>query len=108
MFKLLVSLVSCRFHITASCQVLEICTSALVSISPTAINQPNVTDDAFSSQLAELKLSVEGLEKERDFYFRKLRDIEVICQEHENDHPLISRIIEVLYATEVTNSMALY
>lgn len=56
---------------------------------------------ALNQQLSELKLSVEGLEKERDFYFRKLRDIELICQEHENDNqPVISRIIDVLYATE--------
>ncbi|NXC27270.1 MARE3 protein, partial [Campylorhamphus procurvoides] len=52
-------------------------------------------------QLMDLKLTVDGLEKERDFYFSKLRDIELICQEHENENsPIISGIVSVLYATE--------
>lgn len=51
----------------------------------------------------DLKLTVDGLEKERDFYFSKLRDIELICQEHESENsPIISGIISILYATEVS------
>ena len=36
--------------------------------------------DALTEQLTELKLKVEGVERERDFYFDKLRDIEILCQ----------------------------
>ncbi|KAI5616788.1 microtubule-associated protein, RP/EB family, member 3a isoform X1, partial [Silurus asotus] len=55
-----------------------------------------------NQQLMELKLTVDGLEKERDFYFSKLRDIELICQEHENENnSVLTRIIDILYATEV-------
>lgn len=50
----------------------------------------------------DMKLTIDGLEKERDFYFGKLRDIELICQENENDNPVLGKIIHILYATEVT------
>lgn len=52
-------------------------------------------------QVHSLKLALEGVEKERDFYFGKLREIELLCQEHgqENDD-LVQRLMEVLYASE--------
>ncbi|XP_030054485.1 microtubule-associated protein RP/EB family member 3 [Microcaecilia unicolor] len=54
-----------------------------------------------NQQLMELKVTVDGLEKERDFYFSKLRDIELICQEHESENTgVLSKIIDILYATE--------
>ena len=33
--------------------------------------------EELSQQVLDMKLTIEGLEKERDFYFGKLRDIEV-------------------------------
>lgn len=59
--------------------------------------------EELTGQIMELKMSVEGLEKERDFYFGKLRDIEVMCQESDENNPLIQKILDVLYATEVSN-----
>uniref|UniRef100_A0A8C9FG92 Microtubule-associated protein RP/EB family member 1 n=1 Tax=Pavo cristatus TaxID=9049 RepID=A0A8C9FG92_PAVCR len=52
-------------------------------------------------QVHSLKLALEGVEKERDFYFGKLREIELLCQEHGGENnDLVHRLMEVLYASE--------
>nr|CAH7768874.1 unnamed protein product [Callosobruchus chinensis] len=56
--------------------------------------------EEITNQLQECKLTIDGLEKERDFYFGKLRDIEVMCQENEDENPIIQKILDMLYATE--------
>jgi RP/EB family microtubule-associated protein len=51
----------------------------------------------------EMKLTVDSLERERDFYYGKLREIEVLCQSNEqvDDKNLVTdKILEILYATE--------
>merc|ERR1719411_59247 len=57
--------------------------------------------EELNSQIMEMKLTVEGLEKERDFYFAKLRDVEVLCQENEGvGGDLVKKILDILYQTE--------
>jgi len=59
------------------------------------------------SQNTELKESLTQLETERDFYFAKLREIEVLCQENQ-DEAITKMIMDVMYATEVSsNNLAL-
>ncbi|XP_029012264.1 microtubule-associated protein RP/EB family member 1b [Betta splendens] len=53
------------------------------------------------NELEVLKSTIQDMEKERDFYFGKLRNIELICQEKEGEgDPTLQRIIDILYATD--------
>lgn len=54
------------------------------------------------SKLSQMTLSAESLERERDFYYNKLRDIEIICQscEEEEKPTVLQKINDILYATE--------
>jgi len=51
-------------------------------------------------QNAELKLTADGLEKERDFYFGKLREIEILSQSADASNEQIQAILRILYATD--------
>ena len=59
---------------------------------------------ALTKTITELKVSVDEMEKERDFYFNKLRDIEILTQKVTD--PVISgsvfyrQVTEILYTTE--------
>lgn len=63
---------------------------------------------ALQLENASLKESVAGLEKERDFYFSKLRDIELLVQRATEEQPeleqdedgLVPSIQAILYSTE--------
>ena len=62
---------------------------------------------ALQNEIATLKDSVLGLERERDFYFSKLRDIELLLQEAIGEDPtleaeggLVPKIQAILYSTE--------
>jgi RP/EB family microtubule-associated protein len=56
---------------------------------------------ALQEQATELKLKVETAERERDFYFEKLRDIEILCQAPElQEIPAIRIVEKILYAAD--------
>jgi len=47
------------------------------------------------------RATVDGLEKERNFYFDKLREIEILCQsDEEHESALKQEILKILYATD--------
>ncbi|KAJ4714807.1 Microtubule-associated protein RP/EB [Melia azedarach] len=69
-------------------------------------SKPSAVVPAYDEQITELKLSVDSLEKERDFYFAKLRDIEILCQSHEIEHlPVVGAIKRILYSTDDDTSV---
>jgi len=58
-------------------------------------------DEAANLEITELKLSVDNLERERDFYYMKLREVEMLCQEREGESiPFLQEVLDILYKTD--------
>src|SRR6201994_4690506 len=72
--------------------------------------QGGAASAALQQENSVLKETVVGLERERDFYFTKLRDIELLIQQaidqdpelDKEDNNLLKQIQAILYSTEVS------
>jgi RP/EB family microtubule-associated protein len=63
--------------------------------------------EELTAKTAKLRATIEGLEKERNFYFGKLRTIEVLCQQEEGkDGEIKQKVLAVLYSTDDTEEKA--
>ena len=71
--------------------------------------QGGMASHALQQENSVLKETVQGLERERDFYFSKLRDIELLIQTAMDQDPeiekdegnILKQIQAILYSTEV-------
>jgi RP/EB family microtubule-associated protein len=76
--------------------------------APSVARPNSAATVALQQENAQLKENVVGLERERDFYFGKLRDIELLIQQAVEEDPeiekdedgLIKHIQNILYSTE--------
>ena len=68
---------------------------------PTARAPPSEAVNELQLEVTELKCNVDNLERERDFYYAKLREIEVLCQQHEKEQPpFLAEVMTILYKTD--------
>ncbi|TMW69247.1 hypothetical protein Poli38472_001403 [Pythium oligandrum] len=68
------------------------------------IEELTATNERLTNEVGELNVVVEGLEKERDFYFLKLRQIEETLQtvEDAESNELVQMLFKILYAADET------
>jgi RP/EB family microtubule-associated protein len=84
-------------------------TICYLSVSLTLHGHPELEAKTkkLTEELAQLKLVVESLETERDFYFGKLRDVEILCQTFNPEEEagllasqFVKKVTNILYAEE--------
>ncbi|KAH8692733.1 calponin homology domain-containing protein [Talaromyces proteolyticus] len=77
-------------------------------VRPRVAGAGGASSAALTQEIAAQKEAIAGLEKERDFYFAKLRDIELLLQTaveadpelEKDDDSLVKHIQGILYSTE--------
>lgn len=97
----------------AACKPLATGAQRVVHTAPAADEQaqhsqhpqhPQHSVALLNRTITELRLTVDEMEKERDFYFNKLRDIEVATQKITDpvllNSDLFKQVTEILYKTE--------
>ena len=53
------------------------------------------------TEIQDMRMNMDTVEKERDFYFGKLRDIELLLQANDTKKtPLTDSVLKILYASE--------
>ncbi|KAK6249953.1 hypothetical protein SCA6_003958 [Theobroma cacao] len=99
------SLQANNLHNSASGDIAGINKNSVSKQGKTGVAATSGDVQALSKEIADLKLSVDLLEKERDFYFAKLRDIEILCQTPEVENlPMAVAIKTILYAADAKES----
>lgn len=74
---------------------------ASTGVKAKATGQESSDVKALQNEVTEMRMNMETLEKERDFYFGKLRDIEVLLQANaDGQTPLTESVLKILYASE--------
>ncbi|KAI6241370.1 Microtubule-associated protein RP/EB family member 3 [Aphelenchoides fujianensis] len=75
---------------------------AVNGISKQEYNELKERFEEVSRQLTESDEVIAGIEKERDFYFTKLRKIEILCQDvqQEAEDIKVQRVLDILYEVE--------
>jgi len=63
--------------------------------------EKTVNVEEYNSTLTMLRETIEGLEKERNFYFKRLQKVEVYCQKDQTENPIAKRdVLAILYAED--------
>jgi len=60
-----------------------------------------VSVEEYNNTLTLLRETIEGLEKERNYYFKRLQAVEVYCQKDQTENPIAKRdVLAILYAED--------
>lgn len=73
---------------------------AAPSVDPMELTALKRQVEELTTQTEEDKLTIDGLLKERDFYFTKLRSVEILCQDQDEDDAFVKKLLGSLYETE--------